>query len=427
MSPNSLTPDGYLPRIADGQMRSALETMPAVLIEGPRACGKTWTGRRFAASALFLDERVDDVLSAGMDPGGILFGDAPRLLDEWQLAPRIWNPMRRACDERAMPGQFILTGSANPPDDITRHTGAGRIIRVRMSPMSLYESGDSSGAISFGGLMQGDNIPAREETHSLDKVMGLACRGGWPQHIGSNVTVAGRAARAYLSEITRTDISRVDGVERNPLKVEKLLISLARNVATEVRVATLASDIAASGGNNHLERRTLARYLNALERLFVLQKVPAWSPHLASRVQIRQAPKLSLVDPSLTVAALDATPESLIRDLPFAGRLFESMAIRDLSVYAAAHGAGLSHYRDSVGLEVDLVINLKAGRWAAVEIKLGGRAGIEQGARALLRLRDKIDQEVHGPPARLIVLTATGYAFERPDGVGVVPITALVP
>ena len=165
MSPNSLTPDGYLPRIADGQMRSALETMPAVLIEGPRACGKTWTGRRFAASALFLDERVDDVLSAGMDPGGILFGDAPRLLDEWQLAPRIWNPMRRACDERAMPGQFILTGSANPPDDITRHTGAGRIIRVRMSPMSLYESGDSSGAISFGGLMQGDNIPAREETH----------------------------------------------------------------------------------------------------------------------------------------------------------------------------------------------------------------------------------------------------------------------
>jgi hypothetical protein len=424
---DATTPAGYLPRIVDAEMRSALATMPAVVVEGPRACGKTWTGRRFARSAVFLDERVNDALSVGMDPASILDGEAPRLLDEWQLAPGIWNPVRRACDERGIKGQFILTGSANPPDDITRHSGAGRIIRVRMRPMSLFESGDSDGSISLGEVLAGGPCRAANQGDSLGYVLGLACRGGWPQHVNASVDTAVGAARAYLTEITRTDVSRVDGVERNPLKVERLLVSMARNVATDVKHSTLAADTAAGYGRPELERRTVARYLDALERLFVVERVPAWRPHLASRVQVRKAPKLHFADPSLTVAMLDTGVDALLRDLQFAGRLFESMVTRDLQVYAAANRVVTSHYRDGQGLEVDLVISKPDGRWAAVEVKLGGREAIDKAAASLLRLRARIDGASQGPPLRLMVVTATGYAFERPDGVCVVPITSLGP
>ena len=427
MGSDTITPAGYLPRIVDGEMRSALETMPAVLVEGPRACGKTWTGRRFSRSAVFLDERVNEALSAGMDPGGILDGEAPRLLDEWQLAPSIWNPIRRTCDARGLKGQFILTGSANPPDDITRHSGAGRIMRVRMRPMSLLESGESDGRISLGEILEGGPCQATDQGYSLDDVLGLACRGGWPQHIGASAEVARDAARAYLSEITRTDVSRVDGVERNPLKVQRLLVSIARNVATDVKYTTLAADTAPGNGQPQMERRSVARYLNALERLFVVEKVPAWRPHLVSRAQARKAPKLHLADPSLTVAVLDTGVDALMRDLRFAGRLFESMVTRDLQVYAGANRATLSHYRDSQGLEVDLVISRPDGRWAAVEVKLGGGAAIGKAAGSLIRLRARVDNASQGAPSRLIVVTATGYAFERPDGVCVIPITSLGP
>ena len=427
MDSDTLTPAGYLPRIVDAEMRSALVTMPAVVVEGPRASGKTWTGRRFARSAVFLDERVSEALSAGLDPADILAGEAPRLLDEWQLAPGVWNPMRRACDARGIRGQFILTGSANPPDDITRHSGAGRIIRVRMRPMSLFESGDSDGSLSLGEILEGGRCRGADRGHSLGHVLGLACRGGWPQHVNVSSGAAVDAARAYLSEITRTDISRVDGIERNPLKVERLLISIARNVSTDVGRSTLAADTASGGGRPEVERRTVARYIEALERLFVVEKVPAWRPHLASRAQVRKAPKIHLADPSLTVAMLDTGVDALVRDLKFAGRLFESMVTRDLHVYAGANRAGLSHYRDSSGLEVDLVVTRRDGRWAAVEVKLGGRDAIDKAASSLLRLRARVDSASQGAPSRLIVVTATGYAFERPDGVCVIPITSLGP
>ena len=427
MVSDTITPAGYLPRIVDGQMRSALETMPAVVVEGPRACGKTWTGRRFARSAVFLDERVEEALSAGMDPGGLLDGETPRLLDEWQLAPGAWNPMRRACDDRGLKGQFILTGSADPPDDITRHSGAGRIIRVRMRPMSLFESGDSDGRLSLGEILDGGPCRTPDQGYSLEHVLGLACRGGWPQHIGSSVETAGDAARAYLAEITRTDVSRVDRVERSPLKVQQLLLSIARNVARDVKYTTLAADTAPGNGQPELERRTVPRYLDALERLFVVERVPAWRPHLASRAQARKAPKLHLTDPSLTVAVLDTRVDGLMRDLRFAGRLFESMVTRDLQVYAGANRATVSHYRDSQGLEVDLVMTQPDGRWAAVEVKLGGHDAIDKAAASLLRLRARVDSATHGAPSRLIVVTATGYAFERPDGVCVIPITSLGP
>ncbi len=426
MVDDNITPDGYLPRVVDDEMRKALRAMPAVVVEGPRACGKTWTGRRFANSAVYLDERASDALAAGMDPATVLDGVPPRLLDEWQLAPGIWNPMRRACDARGDRGLFILTGSANPPDDITRHSGAGRVRRVRMRPMSLYESGESDGSVSLAGLLDGDRCAAPDGGLALDDVLALACRGGWPRMRDADAATAGDAARAYLDEMGRTDVSRVDGVDRDPVRVGRLLVSLARNVATEVRQTVLAADTAAPG-EAPLERRTVAGYLAALARLFVVEEVPAWRPHLASRAQARRSPRIHLVDPSLTVAALGASVDGLIRDLGFAGRLFESMVIRDLQVYAQASRCSLAHYRDSDNLEVDLIVEHPDGRWVAVEVKLGGAAAIDKGARSLRRLHDKLDRARTGDPVKLVVVTAGGYAYERPDGVAVAPITSLAP
>ncbi len=424
--PDQIAPEDYLPRIVDDEMRMALRTVPAVVVEGPRACGKTWTARRFAGSAVYLDERASTALASGMDPALILDGDAPRLLDEWQLAPGVWNPMRRACDARGRKGQFILTGSADSPDDVTRHSAAGRIMRVRMRPMSLYESGESGGGVSLGALLDGRECAAEDSGLTLGDVLALACRGGWPQMLDADPVAAAAAAGAYLGEISRTDVSRVDGIDRDPIRVGRLLLSLARNVATEVKRTTLAADTAAPG-EPPLERRTVAGYLDALSRLFVLEQVPAWRPHLASRAQARKSPKISLADPSLTAVALGAGVDSLLRDLSLAGRLFESMVIRDLLVYAQANRCSLSHYRDSHDLEVDLIVEHRDGRWAAVEVKLGGASAVDKGAEALLRLRAKLDPDKTGEPARLLVVTAGGYAYERPDGVCVAPITSLGP
>ncbi len=424
--PSDIAPASYRPRLVDERMRAALRTMPATVVEGPRACGKTWTGRQFAASAVYLDERANAALAAGMDPASILDGATPRLLDEWQLAPAVWNAMRRACDARGLRGQFILTGSADPPDDITRHSGAGRIMRVPMRTMSLFESGESSGDVSLQGLIDGEACTAADAGLSLGDVLALACRGGWPQQLDADLPTAAAAASAYLDEISRTDVSRVDGVERDPMRVRRLLVSIARNVATEVRHTVLAADSAAAG-EPPLERRTVACYLAALRRLFVVEEIPAWRPHIASRAQARNAAKIHFVDPSLTAAALRTTVDTLLRDLSFVGRLFESMALRDLQIYAEANRCSLSHYRDSHHLEVDAIVEHADGRWAAAEIKLGGPDAIDKGAESLLRLRAKLEGGRTSPPARLAVITATGYAYERPDGVCVVPLTSLRP
>lgn len=421
-----ISPAGYRPRLVDERMRTALGTMPAVVLEGPRACGKTWTGRRFAGSAVYLDERVNAALAAGMDSASVLDGASPRLLDEWQLAPTVWNAMRRACDARGLRGQFILTGSADPPDDITRHSGAGRIMRVRMRPMSLFESGESTGGVSLQGLIDGEACAAADEGFSLGDMLALACRGGWPQQLDADLATAGGAASAYLNEISRTDVSRIDSIERDPTRVRRLLASIARNVATEVRHTVLAADTAAAG-DPPLERRTVASYLAALGHLFVVEEIPAWRPHIASRAQARCSAKIHLVDPALTAAALRLTVDTLMRDLSFVGRLFESMALRDLQIYAEANRCALSHYRDSHHLEVDAIIEHPDGRWAAAEIKLGGPEAIDKGAESLKRLRAKLEGGRTGPPARLAVITATGYAYERPDGVCVVPLTSLRP
>ncbi len=419
----NLTPDGYQPRVVDAEMEAALAASPAVLVEGPRACGKTWTGKRFARSEVLLDATASTLLASNLDPAVLLEGETPRLLDEWQLAPEIWNPMRRACDQRAMSGQFILTGSADPPDDITRHSGAGRVLRVMMRPMSLLESGHSDGSISLAGLFQPERCAARDRGLKLDEVIEAACRGGWPRLLDADVPSALRATRSYLNEISRTDISRVDGVARNPAGVRKLLASLGRNIATEASFATLAKDTADEDGM--VDRRTVASYIAALERLFVVEDLRAWKPHITSRAQLRKAPKRHFIDPSLAVAALDSTLETVMQHRQYAGLLFESLVVRDLRIYGQANNLDLSHYRDSDGLEVDVIIKHPDGRWIAAEVKLGSEKGIKEGIHALHRLQNKVDPNRSGTPSRLIIITATGYAYEHPDGISIVPITAL--
>lgn len=429
MSPG-LTPQGYLPRVADGEMRAALAASPAVLIEGPRACGKTWTARRFAASEQLLDATVSARLAANVDAAALLDGASPRLLDEWQLAPDIWNPMRRACDDRSEPGQFILTGSADPPDDITRHSGAGRVLRVQMRPMSLFESGESDGSVSLASLFAPSRRSSNDSGHRLGDLMEVACRGGWPNLVrtGAGGETALRVPRGYLDEISRTDVSRVDGVARNPEGVRRLLRSLARNTATEASFATIAADTAdAASEVGPVHRRTVASYIAALERLFVVEDLPAWKPHLTSRAQLRGAPKRHLADPSLAAAALGATGDAVMADLKFAGLLFESLVVRDLRVYGQAGGCDLSHYRDSDGLEVDAIVRHPDGRWIAAEVKLGGKAAIEGAVRNLDRLRHRVDADRTGAPSRLVVITAGGHGYEHPDGATVVPITSLGP
>jgi len=419
--------ENYLPRVVDSEMREVLNASPAVLIEGPRGCGKTWTGRRFAASEILIDTTIRARLAANADPAVLLEGPAPLLVDEWQLAPDIWNPLRRACDDRQRPGQFILTGSADPPDDTTRHSGAGRVLRVRMRPMSLYESNDSEGSISLMGLFESGKYTARDSGHHLNDIVALACRGGWPNLVATQASSAAalRVLRGYLEEISRTDVARVDGVSRNPVGVRRLLESLARNVATEASSSTLANDTSCTEAG--IDRRTVAAYLTALNRLFVVEDLPAWRPHIMSRSALRKTPKRHFVDPSLAAAALGLMPDAVMADLKYAGLLFESMAVRDLRVYAQANGCNISHYRDSDGLEVDAVVSRPDGAWIAIEVKLGGEVPIAKGVHTLRRLHDRVDPDRTGKPARLVVLTAGGYGYEHPDGVTVVPITALGP
>ena len=314
-----LTPPGYMPRVADGEVERSLRASSAVVIEGPRACGKTWTGRRFARSEVPFDAVFENRLAAQVSPRELLEGPVPRLLDEWQLAPDVWNAMRRACDDRAEKGQFILTGSADPPDDATRHSGAGRIIRVRMRPMTLFESGESSGSIPLSGLLASERSSAPASDLRLPDIVDLACRGGWPGLLRDSPAVAQRQLRGYLDEISRTDISRVDGIVRDPAGVRRLLASLGRNTATDVAFKTLGENAGGNGGTLHTE--TVKSYLAALARLFVVEELRAWKPHLRSRAELRLRPKRCFVDPSLAVAALRSNSEQLMRDLSFFGRV----------------------------------------------------------------------------------------------------------
>lgn len=408
---------GYRARIADAGLRQRLGAAGAVVIKGPKACGKTATARQAAASEVLLDVDANARRAVAIDPALVLAGAAPRLIDEWQTEPAIWNHVRRAVDDRARPGQFILTGSAVPADDLTRHTGAGRLTRLRLRPMSLFEAGRSSGAVSLRGLLAGEAPRSAESALSIEELAGQVCRGGWPGNLQRSTNQALQANRAYLDEIRRVDIGRVDETRRDPAKVGDLLRSFARNVATYAAASTMAADL-----NNH----TADAYLTALERLMIVEDQPAWAPHLRSRSRLRGAPKRHFVDPSLAVAALRADPDRLLRDLAWFGFLFESLVVRDLRVYAQHRDAEVLQYRDNTGLEVDAIVQAADGTWAAFEVKLGAGM-IDAAAAALLRFAKRVDPARSRAPAALAVIVAGGYGYVRDDGIGVIPIGALGP
>ena len=416
----------YRPRLADRELLERLAAASAVLIEGPKACGKTATARRIARSEVFLDIDHNARQAAAIDPDMILAGDAPRLLDEWQFVPEIWNHVRRAADLQPGKGKFILTGSAAPTDDLMRHSGAGRIARLRMRTLSLFEQGHASGDVSLGALLSGAPEAAADPGLTIPDIVELICRGGWPGTLDNSLDQAMRFVRDYIDELRRTDVERTVGVRHNPNRVLRLMQSLARNTATEVRLTTLAKDVAGSG--EIVQERTISDYMDALRRLFVIEELPPFLPHLRSRARLRQAAKQHFSDPSIAVAATRANPQQLRSDFNYLGLLFESLVVRDLRVHAAIHDAELSHYRDNTGLEVDAIIQTAAGVWLPVEVKLGSTAAIiDEAAASLLKFKDRVDASRMGEPPSLLVVTATGYAYRRPDGVTVAPIGALGP
>ncbi|MHB1193731.1 MAG: ATP-binding protein [Longimicrobiales bacterium] len=414
----------YLPRVVDRELRDLLSSIGGVVIEGPKACGKTETARQVAASEVRLDVDLNARQAVSIDPSLVLEGALPRLLDEWQLAPSLWNHVRRAVDDRRAAGQFILTGSAVPADDVTRHTGAGRLARLRMRPMSLYESGHSTGQVSLSALLGGTSPRVPDTGMTVPDLAERIAVGGWPGLLDQPVPQALRAVRAYVDEIRRTDVQRVEGVAHDPEKVLLLMRSLARNVSTMTSLATLARDVGEL--DETLAKRTVSAYYEALTRLMVVEDQPAWAPHLRSRSRVRTSPRRHFVDPSVAVAILRATPERLLQDLNLLGFLFESLVVRDLRVYAQACDAQVLHYRDNADLEVDAVVEAADGRWAAFEIKLGSGA-VDEGADHLTRFARRIDTEKCGAPRALGVITGTGLAYTRPDGIAVVPIGTLGP
>lgn len=394
------------------------------MIEGPKACGKTETGRQQANSEVLLDVDEEARRAVEIDPSLILNGETPRLIDEWQVAPAIWNHVRREVDSRDDPGQFILAGSARPTDDETRHTGAGRISRLRMRPMSLHELGASNGEVSLARLLDGEKAAAADSGLELQEVAEALCRGGWPGFRQLEMNPALRGVRDYINEVVRADL-RTIGPRRQPEKVMRLLQSLARNLSTTVAATTLADDMSHSGDS--VTSGTVGEYLEALSRLFIVEDQPSWRPHLRSRYALRKAPKRHFVDPSLAVAALRADPQALMGDLNTFGLFFESMVVRDFRIYAQPLEATIEHYRDSNGLEVDAIVNCPNGRWGAFEIKLGGETAIEEAAAALRKFARQIDTSRSGEPVVLAVVTAGGYGYEREDGIQIVPIGALGP
>ena len=416
----------YNPRVVDRELTRRLAAMGAVVIEGPKACGKTATARQQAASEVLLDVDQAARMAISFDPALVLEGPTPRLIDEWQTAPEVWNHIRRAIDERGRPGQFILTGSAVPADDSTRHTGAGRLTRLRMRPLSLFELGISTGAVSVEAILGSTLDKGARSDLAVADLFNLICIGGWPAHLNRTQDSALQANRDYLEEVRRVDINRMDGVTRDPERVGRLLRSYARNVATNTSMATIAADT--GGADGPLKDHTALEYAAALTRLMIIEDQPAWAPHLRSRSILRSASKRHFVDPSLAVAALRASPEQLRQDLELFGLLFESLVIRDLRVYAQAVDAEVFHYRDNTGLEVDAIIASGSGTWAALEVKLGGETLIEEGAGNLLKFNDRVDTRKSGAPTTLAVITGGGnYAYKRDDGVWVIPIGTLGP
>lgn len=422
--------NNYRPRIADKLIEEKLEAVGAVLIEGPKFCGKTTTGEQIAKSVLYMadpDTRERNIALATTNIKRLLTGDVPRLIDEWQIAPQLWDAIRFEVDHRRTDGQFLLAGSAVPADPSKIfHSGTGRFGWVRMRTMSLWESGDSTGEVSMGEMFRNaSDIDGGCDMNS-EQLAYLICRGGWPKaSLKKSRRAALQESREYVEAVCRSDISRVDGVSRNPERAFRILKSYARNQGGQVPISTIMADIK-SNEESGLTEFTVQSYITALKKIFVIEDMAAWSPNLRSKTAIRTSDTRYFSDPSIATAALGLGPEDLLDDPNTFGLMFEAMAIRDLRVFADAIDGKVYHYRDKNGLECDAIVHLHNGKYGMVEIKLGGDALIESGAKALKTLAAKLDTDKMKAPSFMMILTGTGqYAYMRQDGIAVVPIGCL--
>ena len=425
----------YKNRIADSILQRKLQSSGAVLIEGPKWCGKTTTAEQQAGSINYISDPANinrNLILADMNINALLEGTRPLLLDEWQEIPQLWDAVRHSVDRSNETGQFILTGSAVPLSEDEQkkihHTGTGRITPLKMRPMSLFESGESNGQISLKHIF--DNAPKTifgECKLTLDDIAYLICRGGWPFSIGLKKENSLDTAYSYYEAVTGIDITRVDGTRRNPSRAKRLMRSLARHQGSQVSISGIKADMS-SNDTDSLDEDTVSSYIEALKKLFVIEDMESWNPNLRSKAAIRTSDTRYFTDPSIAVAALGAGPEDLTEDLNTMGLYFESLAVRDLRTYADALSGNVYHYRDSNGLECDSVIHLRNGKYALVEIKLGGEKLVEEGAASLKRLADNLDTTRMAAPSFLMVLVAVGsMAYKRADGVYVVPIGCLKP
>lgn len=419
----------YRRRVADALLARKLEGKGAILIEGPKWCGKTTTAEQVSKSVLYMDDpsRMEqNQVMAQINPQRLLIGKTPRLIDEWQLAPKLWDAIRYEVDHRQDLGQFILTGSTVPVDtEKIMHSGTGRFAWLTMRTMSLYESGDATGDVSLGELFEAPKSIDGESSLNLDRLAFLVCRGGWPQAVDMREDLALDQAIDYYDAVVRSDIHRADAIQKNTERVRRLMRSYARNQGSQIPNTRLAQDVSTKG-ENPIDERTVATYLDALRKIFVVEDMAAWNPNLRSKTAIRSSDTRYYVDPSIAVAALGIGPKDLLADLNTFGLLFETLCVRDLRVFANALHGDVFHYRDKDDLECDAVVHLRDGSYGLIEIKLGGDHLIEQGAESLLKLSSKIDTEKMKAPTFCMVLIGVGdYAYRRKDGVYVVPLGCL--
>ena len=419
----------YRNRVVDAILQEKLEGKGAVLIEGPKWCGKTTTAEQIAKSILYMDDpqtKEQNVNMAALNPKRLLSGETPRLIDEWQIAPKLWDAIRFEVDHRDDLGQFVLTGSAVPPDtkEIT-HSGTGRFSWLMMRPMSLYESGESTGEVSLSRLFEGKGEVDGESKLDLERIAFLICRGGWPRSIDMRDKIALNQAIDYYDAVVHSDINRADGVVKDPERVKRLMRSLARNQGQQIANTAIAADIAANNEST-INQETVASYISALKKIFVVEDMPAWNPNLRSKSAIRTSDTRYFVDASIAAAALGIGPNDLINDLNTMGFLFETMCVRDLRVYAEALGGSVYHFRNKAGLECDAVVHLRNGSYGLIEIKLGGEKLIREGVETLTSLTESIDTSKMKEPAfRMILTAADQYAYRREDGICIVPVGCL--
>ncbi len=417
--------EGYRERVLDAELAERLSAIGAVLIEGPKACGKTESAIQKAATNYRLDVDAAARNAASIAPELLLDSPSPVLFDEWQVVPTLWDQIRRAVDDHApTKGLYILTGSATPSEDVNRHSGAGRIAVIQMRPMSLMESGHSTGQASLKAVLAGDKVTAQDAGLTVPDIIDQICIGGWPALLDADPRDAGRWLRDYLNQIVLVDIQGLGVRRRDPENIRRLLHSLARNVGTVAKVTALARDV--GGAEGPVARATVDGYLDSLSRLRLTENSPAWAPHMRSATPLQSSPTRYFVDPSLAVAALGQGPSQLLGDLNATGFFFENLVVRDVRIYAQRLGGQVHHWRDQNQNEVDVVVTLPDGRWGAFEVKMNP-ADTDKAAASLLAFAEKVDQNKAGSPAALGVITSTGFAYGRPDGVTVLPIGTLGP